>query len=138
MMSTLALLPLAACAACGLLGLAAWRPAYACGALAFAIPITAGLARGAVIPVLRVNEALLAVVAAGFLIHLLIQRRPLPGRAQSWTFIGLDIIIFTFCAAPVLAGLRPLFTDRVNRSGAPPLVQPSHAGQRGGGRRGGR
>ena len=101
-MSTLALLPLAACAACGLLGLAAWRPAYACGALAFAIPITAGLARGAVIPVLRVNEALLAVVAAGFLIHLLIQRRPLPGRAQSWTFIGLDIIIFTFCAANVL------------------------------------
>ena len=101
-MSTLTLLPLAACGACALLAVAAWRPAYAGAALAFAIPITAGMARGAVVPVFRVNEALLAVAACGFLIHLLVQRRAPPGRARGGTFVGLDLVILVFCAVNIL------------------------------------
>src|SRR5689334_7830967 len=101
-MSTLTLVPLAACGACALLAIGAWRPAYAGAALAFAIPITAGMARGAVVPVFRVNEALLAVAACGFLIHLLVQRRPPPGRARRGTFVGLDLVILVFCAVNIL------------------------------------
>src|SRR5262249_7825379 len=55
--------------ALGVLALAIRRPALACALLALAIPLSAGMARGAVVPVLRVNEALLMIVAVGFLVH---------------------------------------------------------------------
>jgi O-antigen/teichoic acid export membrane protein/glycosyltransferase involved in cell wall biosynthesis len=89
------LLVIGAGGALGLLALAARRPALACALLALAIPLTAGMARGAVVPVLRVNEALLLVVAAGFLVHLLLVRRPL-------TYSRLDVAILGFCALNVL------------------------------------
>jgi O-antigen/teichoic acid export membrane protein/glycosyltransferase involved in cell wall biosynthesis len=91
----LALLVPAALAACALFLLSVARPAVACAVLAFAIPITAGLPRGAAIPLLRVNEALLLVVTAGFLVHHLVRRRVQP-------FSGLDVVVLAFCLTSVL------------------------------------
>jgi O-antigen/teichoic acid export membrane protein/glycosyltransferase involved in cell wall biosynthesis len=80
--------------ALGLLLLAVRRPAVACAVLAAAIPLTAGMARGAAVPLLRVNEALLLVVVAGFLLHWLARRRPL-------AFTGLDVVVLGFCLVSV-------------------------------------
>jgi O-antigen/teichoic acid export membrane protein len=95
--STFLLLAPAAAAAFALFALfalAAWRPAPACALLALAIPLTAGLPRGFLVPLLRVNEALLLVVAAGFLLHFVTQRRPL-------RFTGLDVVVLAFCTTGV-------------------------------------
>src|SRR5262245_44681153 len=89
------LLLVGAAGALGLFALAVRRPALACALLAVAIPITAGMARGAVVPVLRVNEALLLLVAAGFLVH-----RLLRWRAIAYT--GLDLVILGFGLVNVL------------------------------------
>src|SRR5215472_4581669 len=78
-----------------LLILTARRPALACALLALAIPLTAGMARGAVVPLLRVNEALLLVVAAGLLVHHLFR-----WRAQAYR--GLDLVVLGFCAVNVV------------------------------------
>ncbi|HSR23304.1 MAG TPA: O-antigen ligase family protein, partial [Candidatus Eisenbacteria bacterium] len=86
---------LGAAGAAALLVVAARRPALACGLLALAIPMTAGMARGAAVPVLRVNEALLLVVAAGVLMHWLVRRRPL-------AFSGLDVVVLGFCLVSVV------------------------------------
>jgi len=83
-----------AAGALGLLILALQRPALACAVLAAAIPLTAGMARGAALPLLRVNEALLLVVFAGFLLHRLTRRRPL-------AFTGLDVVVLAFCLVSV-------------------------------------
>ncbi|HXM56514.1 MAG TPA: hypothetical protein VOB72_14055, partial [Candidatus Dormibacteraeota bacterium] len=91
----IAALGVAGAGAVALLVLAARRPALACGLLAVAIPLTAGIARGAALPVLRVNEALLLVVAAGVLAHWLIRRRPL-------AFTGLDVAVLAFCLVGVV------------------------------------
>jgi O-antigen/teichoic acid export membrane protein/glycosyltransferase involved in cell wall biosynthesis len=77
-------------AALGLLALAARRPGLTCALLALAIPLSAGIGRGAIIPLLRVNEAMLLVVAAGFVVHRLTSGRPL-------TYTGLDVAILAFC-----------------------------------------
>ncbi|HKF77291.1 MAG TPA: hypothetical protein VKF59_14210 [Candidatus Dormibacteraeota bacterium] len=76
-------LALGAAAALALLVVSARRPALACGLLALAIPLTAGMARGAAVPVLRVNEAPLLIVATGSLVHWL-TRRP-PSSSPAWT-----------------------------------------------------
>ncbi|HKF78900.1 MAG TPA: glycosyltransferase, partial [Candidatus Dormibacteraeota bacterium] len=78
-----------------LLILTARRPALACALLALAIPLTAGMARGAVVPLLRVNEALLLVVAAGLLVHHLFR-----WRAQAYR--GLDLVVLGFSAVNVV------------------------------------
>src|SRR5215470_3790202 len=87
------LILIAAGGALGVLALAIRRPALACALLALVIPLTAGMARGAVVPVLRVNEALLLVV--GFLVHRLTKSRPL-------TYSGTDIVILGFCLLNVV------------------------------------
>jgi O-antigen/teichoic acid export membrane protein len=79
----------------GLFALAALRPAAACAVLALAVPLVAGLDRGAAVPLLRVNEALLLVVAAGFLVH----RLP---RWRAVHFTGLDVVVLGFCLVGVL------------------------------------
>ncbi|HYW27761.1 MAG TPA: O-antigen ligase family protein [Terriglobales bacterium] len=89
------LLLIGAGGAVGLLALAARRPALAGALLALAIPLSAGMERGAVVPVLRVNEALLLAVAAGFLLHLVLGRRPL-------TYSRLDLAILGFCTLNVI------------------------------------
>jgi hypothetical protein len=81
--------------ALGLFALAARRPGLACALLAFAIPLSAGVPRGAVVPVLRVNEALLLVVVAGFLV-----RRLTSGTPVAYT--QLDVVILGFCLVDVL------------------------------------
>ena len=81
--------------ALGVLALAIRRPALACALLALAIPLSAGMARGAVVPVLRVNEALVMVVAVGFLVHRLTRWRPL-------TYSGTDLVVVGFCLLNVL------------------------------------
>ena len=81
--------------ALALAALAARRPAVACALLALAIPLTAGIARGAVVPLLRVNEVLLLVVAAGAVLHVLLRPRPL-------AFTGLDLAVLAFCLTGVV------------------------------------
>ena len=93
-----ALLPLLAAGALAVAALwllTVWRPAIGCVALALAIPLTGGIPRGTVIPLLRINEVLLLIVAAGVLVHGLPRRRPL-------TFIGLDLAVLAFCLGGVL------------------------------------
>lgn len=97
-LSNPALLPLIAAgvlAAAGLFVLSAWRPALGCIALALAIPLTGGIQRGTVVPLLRINEALLLIVALGVLVH------ELPRRRQ-FTFTGLDLIVIAYCLGGVL------------------------------------
>ena len=64
-----------------------------------AIPLTAGLGRGTVLPVLRVNEALLLLVVGGVLLARLPRRRPL-------VFSGLDVAVVAFCVAWLLIDPR--------------------------------
>jgi hypothetical protein len=93
-----ALLPLiatGALAAAALLLITAWRPPLGCIVLALAIPLTGGIPRGTLVPLLRINEALLLIVAAGVLIHELPRRRQL-------TFTGLDLIVVAYCLGGVL------------------------------------
>ena len=93
-----ALLPLVAAgglAAAGLWLLTVWRPAHGCVVLVLAIPLTGGMPRGSIVPLLRINEVLLVIVAAGILVHELPRRRPL-------TFTGLDLAVLAFCLGGVL------------------------------------
>ena len=66
-------------AALGFLAITAWRPAAGCAIFALSIPLTTGLGRGTVIPLLKPNEAILLLLIAGLLVHHLPQprRRPL-------------------------------------------------------------
>lgn len=93
--------------ALGILALAIRRPALACALLALAIPLSAGMARGAVVPVLRVNEALLMVVAVGFLVHRLTRWRPL-------TYSSTDIVVVGFCLLNVLIPWAVIFLTRAD------------------------
>ena len=64
-----------------LLALTVRRPIFGCGALVLVAPLTAGLARGAVLPLLKPSEALVLIVLAGVVInHMSIRRtRPITG-----------------------------------------------------------
>jgi hypothetical protein len=75
--------------------LTVWRPAIGCALLVLGIPLTGGLARGSLIPLLRVNEALLLVVVSALLV------RELP-RRHRFTFTGLDVVVFAFSVGGVL------------------------------------
>jgi O-antigen/teichoic acid export membrane protein len=59
----------------GLLVMTIRRPAFGCAALILLVPLTAGLARGAVVPVLKPSEAILLVVLAGVVVHDMVVRR---------------------------------------------------------------
>jgi O-antigen/teichoic acid export membrane protein/glycosyltransferase involved in cell wall biosynthesis len=94
-MSHLVLLaPVAACAV-ALLVLSVWRPPLACALFAVAVPLTAGMGRGTVVPVFRVNEVLLIALVGGFGVHLLARRHPLP-------FSTLDVVVLIYCLGGVL------------------------------------
>lgn len=71
------------------------RPALGFCLLVLAIPLTAGMPRGSIVPLLRVNEVLLVVVAAGLVVHGLPRRRRL-------VFSGLDLAVLSFCLGGVL------------------------------------
>lgn len=70
----------------GLLALTIRRPAFGLAALVLAVPLTAGLARGAVVPVLKPSEAILLLVLVGVVIHDMTVRRTRP-------VIGLDVAV---------------------------------------------
>jgi hypothetical protein len=65
------LLPLLLLSVAGVafVALTAWRPAVGCCLFAFAIPVTTGLVRGSVVPLLRVNEVLLLLLLAGLFLN---------------------------------------------------------------------
>jgi hypothetical protein len=95
---TSAQLPIIAAAAMGaavLWILTVWRPALGCALLVLGIPLTGGLARGSLVPVLRVNEALLLILVSALVV------RELP-RRHRLTFTGLDLAVLAFCAGGVL------------------------------------
>jgi O-antigen/teichoic acid export membrane protein/glycosyltransferase involved in cell wall biosynthesis len=94
-MSHAVLLVVAGVVAMVLLGTSIRRPALGCAALALLIPLTAGMPRGAYVPLLRVNEALLLVVAVGFFLSELTRRERLP-------FNWLDLAVVAFCVFSVL------------------------------------
>ncbi len=85
----------AATAAGGLFLGTIWRPWIGCAALALIVPLTGGLSRGSVIPVLRVSEALVLLVAAALAVQLL-------PRSSRLRFTGLDLVVVTFCLASTL------------------------------------
>ncbi|HZU15918.1 MAG TPA: oligosaccharide flippase family protein, partial [Candidatus Dormibacteraeota bacterium] len=94
-MTHLVLLAPVTVAAVVLLALAVWRPPLACALFAFAVPVTAGMGRGTLIPLFRVNEVLLMALVAGFGVHLLARRHPLP-------FSALDLVVLVYCLGGVL------------------------------------
>lgn len=73
-------------AAFGLFLLTVRRPLFGCAALVLTVPLTAGLARGAVIPALKPNEVILLIVLAGVIAHQATIRRVRPVS-------GLDLAI---------------------------------------------
>jgi len=90
-----------------LLTLTAWRPAAGCAVLALLVPLTGGIGRGTVVPVLRPSEALAIVVLTGLLYNIAARRRRL-------VFVGLDLVILIFVLVEVLI---PLLTI---------LLRPGH------------
>jgi hypothetical protein len=71
------------------------RPAVGCMVLALGIPLTVGIGRHTLIPLLRPSEALLLVVGLGLLVHYLPRRRTLPVS-------GLDLLVGIFAVGMVL------------------------------------
>ena len=71
------------------LGLTIWRPLIGCLILVLAVPLTAGLGRNTVVPLVRPSEALTALVAVGMLAHFLPRRRRLG-------FTTLDLAVAAF------------------------------------------
>jgi hypothetical protein len=71
------------------IALIARRPLLGCALLAAGVPLTTALGRDTVIPLLRVNEAILIVVLAGIGLNYLLTKR-------SVTFTGLDLAVAGF------------------------------------------
>ncbi len=90
-----------------LFALTAWRPAAGCAVLALLVPLTAGIGRGTLIPVVRPSEALAIVVFTGLLCNIAIRRRRL-------AFVGLDLVVLVFVLVEVLIPLLAI------------LVHPAH------------
>ncbi|HCG01370.1 MAG TPA: hypothetical protein DEV93_12590 [Chloroflexi bacterium] len=84
-----------------LIWLVASRPNVGCWLLLVGVPLTVGLGRNTIVPFLRPNEALVAIVSSALLIAHLAH----PSRRR---FMGLDIAITTFAAAGTLVPLSLL------------------------------
>jgi len=82
-------------AALGLLALTIRRPIFGCAVLVLTVPLTAGLTRGAVIPVLKASEVILLVVLAGVVIHQVTTRRSRPVS-------GLDIAVGAYVIGSIV------------------------------------
>ena len=98
---------LAGAAAVGLLTL--WRPALGCMLLAVAVPLTGGLGRGAVVPLLRANEVLLLVVLGALVVRWLPRRRTI-------AFGGLDLAVLAFTAGITFIPWAVLLLGRAEAS----------------------
>jgi hypothetical protein len=82
-------------AAVAAIALTTRSPIFGCALLAVGVPLTTALGRGTVIPLLRVNEAILLLVLAGLAVHYLLTR-PSP------SFIGLDLAVVSFAVGSSL------------------------------------
>ncbi|TMD96756.1 MAG: hypothetical protein E6I72_08595 [Chloroflexi bacterium] len=90
----------------GIVGLTAWRPGAGCALIALAVPLTAGLGRDTLLPLLRPSEALVMSVLAGVLLNRLWRPRPL-------YFSGLDLAVFGFSIGSVLIPTLVLLLTRI-------------------------
>jgi O-antigen ligase len=88
-----------------LFSLTVWRPAIGLTALAIGVPLTSGLGRGTLIPLLRPNEAMLLIVVGGLLLH------HLPRREQR-SLTGIDLAITSFSLGSILVAWLVLFISR--------------------------
>ncbi len=82
--------------------LTAWRPAIGCGLFALSIPLTTGLGRGTIIPLLRPNEAILLMLLAGLALYHLRRR---PQRPVT----SLDLAVGSFAIGVVVIAVLVLF-----------------------------
>lgn len=73
----------------GVVALTAYRPAVGCYLVVLAVPLTAGLGKGNVIPLLRLSEAITILVALGIVLHRL-------GNWQRRPITGLDLAVGSF------------------------------------------
>ena len=90
-----------------LFGVTAWRPTVGCLFLVVAVPVSAGLGRGTVLPLVRPSEALMAVVIAGTLVHELPIRRRLG-------YSPLDLAVTAFAIGGTLVPWAVLFLGRAS------------------------
>src|ERR1700674_917267 len=95
-------------AALGLLvvGLTARRPSLGCAAMALAVPLTAGIGRDTLIPLLRPSEAIVLAVLAGVVINRIWRPRPL-------LFTGLDLAVLVFALGSVLIPVVVVLIARI-------------------------
>jgi O-antigen ligase len=96
------LLMMAGLAGLAFVALTAWRPAIGCGLFALSIPLTTGLGRGTIIPLLRPNEAILLMLLAGLGLYHLPRR---PRRPVT----GLDLAVGSFAIGVVVIAVLVLF-----------------------------
>lgn len=95
-----------ALAAGAILWLSAWRPQIGCWLLAVGIPLTVGLDRNTLVPLLRPSEAITVLVAAGVLLH------ELPARRRR-RYSGLDIAVLAYVGVGVIVPSLVLYSNRV-------------------------
>jgi hypothetical protein len=103
--ATLVVAGAAGVAALGLFLLTVRRPLFGCAALILLVPLTAGLARGAVIPVLKPNEAILLIVLAGVIAHQVTVKRVRP-------LGGLDLAVGGYVIGSVVIPWMVLTLNR--------------------------
>jgi murein biosynthesis integral membrane protein MurJ len=111
--------PLAAVLALAAVGVAAWvyvRPAVAAYLLIFLTPLTAGIDRGTVLPVLRPNEALAALVGVALAVRWLVRLRTggirMPRmNSLDGAFIGLAVFSSVVPLVMMLSRHRDITAD---------------------------
>ena len=82
-----------------------WRPVAGCIILALAVPLTAGMGRSPILPVIRPIEALSVLVAVGMLAHFLPKRRKVG-------FTAMDVAVVAFTVGGALVPWAVLFLSK--------------------------
>ena len=91
----------------GVVGLSAWRPSAGCALMALAVPLTAGLGRDTLIPLLRPSEAMAIAVLAGLALNRL-------WRPRRLAFTGLDLAVLGFALGSVVIPVLVLTLTRIS------------------------
>ena len=100
---------IAAAAAAGLwvFVLTAWRPAVGCVLLVVAVPLTAGLGRGTIVPLLRPGETIVLLVVGALFFRQLATR-----RNSERSLAPLDLVVAAFVFVVVLVPAAVLLFTR--------------------------
>ena len=93
----------------GLIVATAYAPMVGLVTLLLAIPLTTGLPRGMIVPLLRTNEVVLVLVTFGLLLHFLPRRERRP-------FSGLDVAVISFAVGMVAIPSIVIFVGRIPAS----------------------